>query len=184
MQQLLLFFQYFSIVIYFLFCIYVMIFSWLPVNTYTTGRMFLSAGLWDPDSWLHSLAFAQGVFNTVAPELFVVVNEGEGQVNIEGVGPVRGCCPLPWLKCNHQVHPSSRPLDLELVDEILTKDLTQQLLKFIVNPDRTVGTTWEKSGLWLWIKKNKNKLRLNSIDYIYKADRKSVLLYILLPEAL
>lgn len=74
---------------------------------------------------MYSLAFAQGVFHTVAPELLVVVNEGEGKVNIQGVGSVRGCCPLPRLKRNHQVHPGGRPLDLKLVNEILAKDLTQ-----------------------------------------------------------
>ncbi len=96
---------------------------------------------------MYSLAFAQGVFHTVAPELLVIVDEGEGQINIEGVGSVRGCCPLPRLKCNHQVHPGSRSLYLKLVNEVLAKDLTQQLLKFIVNPDRAIGTTWEKRRL-------------------------------------
>lgn len=86
------------------------------------------------------------MFHTVAPELLVVVNEGERQVNIEGVGSVRGSRSFPRLKCNHQVHPGSRPLDLKLVDEILAKDLTQQLLKFIVNPDRAIGATWGKEG--------------------------------------
>lgn len=91
------------------------------------------------------LAFAQGVFHTVASELLVVVDEGEGQVNVEGVGSVRGCCPLPRLKRNHEIHPGSRSLDLKLVNEILTKDLTQQLLKLIVNPKRTVGTPWTRT---------------------------------------
>lgn len=95
----------------------------------------------------YSLAFAKCVLHTVAPELLVVVNEGKGQVNIEGVGSIRGCCPLSRLKRNHQVHPGGWPLDLKLVDEILAKDLTQQLLKFIVNPNRAIGTTWEKKGL-------------------------------------
>ena len=80
----------------------------------------------------------------MAPELLVVVDEGEGQVNIEGVGSVWGCCPLPRLKRNHQIHPGCRSLDLKLVNEILAKDLAQQLLKFIVNPKRAIGTTWEK----------------------------------------
>lgn len=90
---------------------------------------------------MYLLAFAQGMFHTVASELLVVVDEGEGQVNIEGVGSVRGCCPLSRLKRNHEVHPGSWPLDLKLVDEILTKDLTQQFLKFIINPKGTIGTT-------------------------------------------
>lgn len=79
------------------------------------------------------------MFNTMAPELLVVVNKGEGQVNIEGVGSVWGCCSLPRLKCNHQIHPGSWPFDFELINEILAKDLTQELLKFIVNPDRAIG---------------------------------------------
>lgn len=88
------------------------------------------------------LAFAQGVLHAVASELLVVVNEGEREVDVERVGPVRGCCPLPRLKGNHEVHPGSRPLNLKLVDEVLAKDLTQELLKLIVNSKRTVGTTW------------------------------------------
>lgn len=91
--------------------------------------------------WL-LLAFAQRVFHTVASELLVVVNEGEREVDIEWVGSVRGCCPLPRLKGNHEVHPSSWPFDLKLVDEILAKDFTQELLKLIVNSKRTIGTTW------------------------------------------
>lgn len=81
------------------------------------------------------------MLHTVASELLVVVNEGEREVDIEWVGSVRSCCPLSRLKCNHEVNPSSRPLNLKLVDEILAKDLTQELLKLIVNSKRTVGTT-------------------------------------------
>lgn len=105
--------------------------------------------VWSLVSCLYSLAFAQGVFHTVAPEFLVVVDEREGQVNIEGVGSVGCCRPLPRLKRNHQVHPGSRPLDLKLVDEILPKDLTQQLLKFIVDPDRAIGTTWGKERIMI-----------------------------------
>ena len=74
---------------------------------------------------LHSLALAQGVLHTVTSELFVVVNEGEGQVNIEGVGSVRSCCSLPRLKRNHQVHPGGWSLYLKLINKILAKDLAQ-----------------------------------------------------------
>lgn len=83
---------------------------------------------------MYSLAFTQGMLHTVAPELLVVVDKGEGQVYIERVGSVGGCCPLPRFKGNHQVHPGCWPFNLELVDEILAKDLTQQLFKFIINP--------------------------------------------------
>lgn len=96
---------------------------------------------------LTSLAFTQRVFHTVASELLVVVNEGERKVDIEWVGSVRGCCPLPRLKCNHEVNPSSWPFNLKLVDEILAKDFTQELLKLIVNSKRTVGTTWRSEIL-------------------------------------
>lgn len=81
------------------------------------------------------------MFHTVASELLVVVNEGEGQVDVERIGSVRGCCPLPRLKCDHEVNPSSRPLHLKLVNEILAKDLTQELLKLVVDSQRTVWTS-------------------------------------------
>lgn len=76
----------------------------------------------------------------MASELLVVVNEGERKVDVEWVGSVRGRCPLPGLKGDHEVNPSSWPLNLELLDEILAKDLTQELLKLVVNPKRPVGT--------------------------------------------
>lgn len=91
---------------------------------------------------MYLLALAQGVFNAVAPELLVVVDEGERQVDVQGVGPVGGRRPLPGLKGDHQIHPGGRPLDLELVDEILAEDLTQQLLELVVDPQRAVGSTW------------------------------------------
>lgn len=89
----------------------------------------------------HSLAFAQSVVDAVTPELLVVVDEGERQVDVERVGPLRSRRSLPRLKCNHQVHPGGWPLNFKLVDEILAKDLTQQLLKLIINPDRAIRST-------------------------------------------
>ena len=89
-----------------------------------------------------SLALAQGMLHTVPPELLVVVDEGEGQVDVQGVSPVRGRCPLPGLKSDHQIHPGGWSLDLELVDKILTKDLTQELLKLIVNTDGAMRTAY------------------------------------------
>ena len=103
---------------------------------------------------MDSLALAQGVFHTVASELLVVVDEGEGQVNVEGVGSVRSCCPFPRLKRYHQIHPGGRSLDLKLVDEILAKDLTQQLLKLIVDPKRTVGATWTRTEIRIHLRHN------------------------------
>lgn len=88
------------------------------------------------------LAFAQRVFHAVASELLVVVNEGEREVDVEGVGSVGGCRSLPRLKCNHEVDPSSWPLNLKLVNEVLAKDLTEELLKLIVNSQRPIRTTW------------------------------------------
>ena len=94
----------------------------------------------------HSLALAQGVFNAVPSELLVVVDEGEGEVDVERVGPVRGCRALAGLEGDHQVHPGGRTLHLELVHEVLAKDLTQQLLKLIVDADGAIRTAWERGG--------------------------------------
>lgn len=90
---------------------------------------------------LYLLALAQGIFHAVASKLLVVVDEGEGQVYVEWVGSVRGRSSLPGLKRNHEVDPGSGPLDFELVNEILAKDLTEQLLKLIIYPQGTVGAT-------------------------------------------
>lgn len=43
---------------------------------------------------LYLLAFAKGMFHTVASEFLVVVDKGEGQVYVKGVGSVRSCSPL------------------------------------------------------------------------------------------
>lgn len=43
---------------------------------------------------MYLLAFAKGMFHTVASEFFVVVDKGEGQVYVKGVGSVRSCSPL------------------------------------------------------------------------------------------
>lgn len=82
---------------------------------------------------VYSLAFPQGMFYAVTSELLVVVNEGEGQGDVEGVGPVRSRRPLARLKGDHQIHPGRRALDLELLNEILPKYLTQELLELIVH---------------------------------------------------
>lgn len=82
---------------------------------------------------VYSLAFPQGMFYAVPSELLVVVNEGEGQGDVEGVGPVGSRRPLARLKGDHQIHPGCRALDFELLDEILPKYLTQELLELIVH---------------------------------------------------
>lgn len=73
------------------------------------------------------------MFHAVASELLVVVNEGEGQGDVEGVGPVGSCRALARLEGDHQIHPGRGALDLELLNEIFPKDLTQELLKLIVH---------------------------------------------------
>lgn len=80
----------------------------------------------------------------MTPKLLVIVDEGEGQVDVQGVGSVRSRRSLPGLEGDHQVHPGSRPLYLELIDEILAKDPTQQLLKLVINADGAVGSSWEQ----------------------------------------
>lgn len=80
----------------------------------------------------------------MASKLLVVVDEGEGQVDVQWVGSFRGCSSLPGFKRDHEVDPGCRPLDFELVNEILTKNLTKQLLKLIIYPQRTIRTTWDK----------------------------------------
>lgn len=64
------------------------------------------------------------MLHTVSSEFFVVVDEREGQVNIQRVASVRSCGPLTRLKRDHQIHPGGRTLDLKLVDEILPEYLT------------------------------------------------------------
>lgn len=86
------------------------------------------------------------MFHTMSSELLVVVDEGERKVDVEWVGSFGSGSSLPRLKSNHQVHPGGGPPYLKLIDEILSKDLTQQLLKFIVDPNRSVGATWERKG--------------------------------------
>lgn len=49
----------------------------------------------------NSLAFPQGVLHTVPAELLVVVNEGEGQGDVQRVSSVWGGCPFARLKRNH-----------------------------------------------------------------------------------
>lgn len=82
---------------------------------------------------VYSLAFPQGMFYTVPSELLVVVNEGEGQGDVQGVGPVGSCRPLAGLERDHQIHPGRGALDLKLLNEIFPKDFTQQLLKLVVH---------------------------------------------------
>lgn len=74
------------------------------------------------------------MLHAVPAELLVVINEGEGQGDVQRVGSVRGGRPFARLKRNHQVDPGRRTLDFELLDEILSKYFTQELFKLIVYP--------------------------------------------------
>lgn len=82
---------------------------------------------------VYSLAFSQGMFYTVTSEFLVVVNEGEGQGDVQGVGPVGSCRPLARLKRDHQIHPGRRALDFKLLNEIFPKYFTQELLELVVH---------------------------------------------------
>ena len=57
----------------------------------------LSRAKREPDS----LALPQGVLHAVSPELLVVVNEGEGQGDVQWVSSVRGSRSFSRLKGNH-----------------------------------------------------------------------------------
>lgn len=84
-------------------------------------------------SIVYSLAFPQGVLHAVTSEFLVVVDEGEGQGDVQGVGPVGSRCPLAGLERDHQIHPGRRTLDFKLLNEILPKYFTQQLLELVVH---------------------------------------------------
>lgn len=81
----------------------------------------------------YSLALPQGVLHAVPAELLVVIDEGEGQGDVQRVGAVRGGRPFAGLERNHQVHPGGGALDFELLDEVLPENLTQELFKFVIN---------------------------------------------------
>lgn len=82
----------------------------------------------------------------VSSEFLVVVDEREGQVNIQRIASVRSRRPLTRLKCDHQIHPGSRTLDLKLVNEILSEYLTQELLKFIIYTNRAIRASCREDG--------------------------------------
>lgn len=47
------------------------------------------------------LALSQGMLHAVAPELLVVVNEGEGQGDVQGVGSIWSSSSFARLKGDH-----------------------------------------------------------------------------------
>ena len=93
----------------------------------------------------HSLAPPQGGLHTLAPVPLVVVDEREGQGDVEGVGPARRRRPFPRLERDGEVHPGRRPLGFEALDEVLAKDLAQHGLEGQVYTDGTVRTAWKKN---------------------------------------
>lgn len=88
-----------------------------------------------------SLAPPEGGLHTLTPVSLVVVDEREGQRDVEGVGPARGRRPLPRLKCDGEVHPGSRTLGLETLDEVLAEDLAQHGLEGQVHAHGSVRAT-------------------------------------------
>ena len=78
-------------------------------------------------------------------EFLVVVDEGEGQSDVEGVGFARVGSTLARLKSNHQIHPTNRILRLERSDEVGSEDVTQQTFELTINTckhdDVTEATT-------------------------------------------
>lgn len=92
-----------------------------------------------PESRLHIMPLVSAV----------EVDKGEGERDVQVVGPLWGGCPFPGLKCDHQIHPGSWALHLEGLDEIFAEYLAQHFLKGEVNPNRSVWTpfkdrTWPK----------------------------------------
>lgn len=95
-------------------------------------------------SQTHSLAPPQGGLHTLPPVPLVVVDEREGQGDVEGVGPARCRGPFPRLKCNGEVDPGCRPPGFEALDEVLAKDLAQHGFEGQVHADGTVRSAWER----------------------------------------
>ena len=106
------------------------------------------------------------MFDAVPSELLVVVDEGEGQVDVQRVGPVRRRRTLPGLEGDHQVDPGGRALHLELVHEVLAEDLAKQLLKLIVDADGAVRTTWDQGRKISW----ERWVNQTRTEVIYTAD--------------
>ena len=68
---------------------------------------------------------------------FVVVDEGEGQGDVERVGFVWGGGALPRLEGDHQVDVARRTVRLKRVDEILSEYRDEQLLELHVHAWKT-----------------------------------------------
>lgn len=75
----------------------------------------------------------------------IIVDEREGQGDVEGVGPARCRRPFPRLKCDGEVHPGRRPLGFEALDEIFAKDLAEHSFEGQVYSDGAVGAAWKKN---------------------------------------
>lgn len=95
---------------------------------------------------MSSLAPPEGGLHTLTPVSLVVVDEREGQRDVEGVGPARGRRPLPGLKRDGEVHPGGRTLGLETLDEILAENLAQHGLEGQVHADGPVRAAWRETS--------------------------------------
>ena len=78
-------------------------------------------------------------------EFLVVVDEGEGQSDVEGVGFARVGSTFTRLKSNHQIDPTNWILRLERSDEVGSEDVAQQTFELTIDTckhdDVTEGTT-------------------------------------------
>ena len=93
---------------------------------------------------LYSLAPPQRGLHALPPVPLVVVDEREGQGDVEGVGSARRRRPLPRLERDGQVHPRRWTLGFEALDEVLAEDLAQHGFEGQVDADGTVRTAWKK----------------------------------------
>ena len=66
-------------------------------------------------------------------EFLVVVDEGEGQSDVEWVGFARIGSTLARLKSNHQIDPTNRILRLERSDEVGSEDVAQQTFELAID---------------------------------------------------
>lgn len=95
-------------------------------------------------SQTHSLAPPQGCLHTLPPVPLVVVDEREGQGDVEGVGSAWRRRSFPRLKCDGEVNPGCRPPGFEALDEVLTEDLAQHGFEGQVYTDCAIRSTWER----------------------------------------
>lgn len=93
----------------------------------------------------HSLAPPEGSLHTLTPVSLIVVDEREGQGDVEGVGPARSRRPFPCFKCDGEVHPGCRTLGFEALDKVLSEDLAQHGFEGQVYANCAIRTSWEEN---------------------------------------